>query len=176
MRSETALERRFWRFWLMGLLLLAVQIVMNVWLITDIAPLGISDHQAAATAARVDAIQSRWMDAGVMNLAVISMAVDLLYIAVYSWGAFAGGQIFAASTMPALARIGKITMMATLGYCLTDYAETICQFVQASAIGGNDDLAWAAATVRPIKSVLFLLTFFAILLALAVRRRTRRMA
>ena len=176
MRGEPPVERRFWRFWLAGLLLLAVQIVMNVWLMTDISPLGISDHQAAASAARVDAIQSGWMAAGVMKLAIASIALDLLYIGVYSWGAFAGGRMFAASKMPALSRLGKITMIATLGYCLADYAETICQFVQAAATGGNDELAWVAATARPIKSVLFLVTFFAILLALAVRRRTRRMA
>ena len=176
MRSESPLKRRFWRFWLAGHLLLAAQIVMNVWLMTDISPLGISDHQAAGSAARVDAIQSGWMAAGVMKLAIASMAVDLLYIGVYGWGAFAGGRVFGASKMPALARLGKITMIATIGYCLADYAETICQFAQAAAMGGNDTLAWVAATARPIKSVLFLGTFFAILLALAVRRRIRRMA
>ena len=176
MRDESPLERRFWRFWLAGLLLLAVQIVMNVWLMIDISPLGISDHQAAGSAARVDAIQFGWIAAGVMKLAVISMAVDLLYIGVYGWGAFAGGRMFAVSKMPALARLGKITMIATIGYCLADYAETICQFAQAAATGGNDALAWVAATARPIKSVLFLVTFFAILLTLAVRRRKRRMA
>ncbi len=176
MRGESPLERQFWRFWLAGLLLLAAQIVMNVWLMTDISPLGISDHQASGTAARVDAIQSGWAAAGVMKLAIASMAVDLLYIGVYGWGAFAGGRVFGASKMPGLARLGKITMIATIGYCLADYAETICQFAQAAATGGNDTLAWVAATARPIKSVLFLVTFFAILLALAVRQRKRRMA
>lgn len=173
MRGESALERRFWRFWLAGLLLLAIQIVMNVWLMTDMSPLGISDHQAASTAVHVDAIQSGWMDAGVMHLAIASIALDLLYIGVYCWGAFAGGRMFAVSDRPLLARLGRITIIATLGYCLADYAETICQFVQAAAMGGNDDLAWIAATARPIKTVLFLVTFFAILLGLAIRRMTR---
>ena len=58
MRGESALERRFWTFWLVGILLLAAQIVMNIWLITDASPLGISAHQAAGSAARVDVIHA----------------------------------------------------------------------------------------------------------------------
>lgn len=173
MHRETALERHFWRFWLIGLLLLAMQIVMNVWLMTDASPLGISDHQAAGTAARVNAIQAGWVRAGVIDLAVISMGVDLTFIGVYSWGAWAGGKMFAKSPHAMLARLGTIILLAAAGFVLADYIETICQIVQVAVIGGNDRLAGIAAQVRPLKMVLFLVTFFGLLLALVIRRMTR---
>jgi hypothetical protein len=173
MNRETALERRFWTFWLVGLLLLAVQIVVNVWLMTDISPLGISDHQAARMAARVDAIQAGWVRAGVMDLAVISMSVDLIFIGAYAWGSWAGGRMFAKSSRAILARLGTIIMLAAVGFGLADYIETVCQIVQAAVTGGDDGLAGIAAQVRPVKTVLFLVTFFGILVALVIRRMTR---
>lgn len=172
--GETKLERRFWRFWLSGILLFAVQIVLNVWLMNDISPLGISDHQAAATAARVDAIQAGWATSGFMGVALFSMAIDLLFIAVYSWGAFAGGRFFAASDGGYVSRLGKVIMFAAVGFCLTDYAETISQVIQATTGVGNDMLAQVAASVRPVKSILFLVTFFGLLTALGMRRMARR--
>lgn len=176
MRNETALERRFWTFWLIGILLLAAQIVMNVWLVTEVSPLGISDHQAAGSAARVNAIHSGWATADVMDLAIYSMELDLIFIGVYAWGAFAGGRMFAASSHAMLARLGKIIMFAAIGFAITDYAETISQLIQAAVTGGDDMLASIAATVRPIKMVLFLVTFLGVLIGLAIRRMTHRAA
>lgn len=176
MRNESALERRFWTFWLLGILLLAALIVINTWLVTAASPLGISDHQAAASAARVEAIHSGWMAAGVMDLAIYSMELDLIFIGVYAWGAFAGGRMFAASSHFMLARLGKIIMVAAIGFAITDYAETISQLVQAAVTGGDDMLASIAATVRPIKMVLFLVTFLGLLIGLAIRRMTNRTA
>jgi hypothetical protein len=176
MRNESALERRFWTFWLSGILLLAAQIVMNVWLITETSPLGIGDHQAAANAARVETIHAAWATAGVMDLAIFSMELDLIFIAVYAWGAFAGGRMFAASSRPMLARLGTIIMFASVGFAITDYAETISQLLQAAVTGGDDMLASIAATVRPIKTILFLVTFFGVLVGLAIRRMSSRAA
>lgn len=170
------LERRFWRYWLAGILLLAVQIVMNVWLVNDVSPLGISDHQAAGTAARVGAIQAGWVMSGVMDVALVSIIVDLLFIGIYSWGAFAGGRFFAAANGAYLSRLGKVIMFAAAGFCLTDYAETISQFIQVATGTGRDVLAQIAAAVRPVKSILFLVTFFGLLTALAIRRIARRAA
>lgn len=176
MPTESPLERRFWRFWLSGILLLAVQIVMNVWLITDVSPLGISDHQAAGNAARIDAIHSSWTASGVMHLAIAGMILDLIFIGVYAWGAFAGGRMFASSGRNMLSRLGSIIMVAAVGFCIADYAETICQLVQATFTGGNDKLASTAANARPVKTVLFLVTFFGLMLGLFIRRMTRRTA
>ncbi|MBL0925145.1 MAG: hypothetical protein IBJ12_11860 [Sphingomonadaceae bacterium] len=171
---ETLLERRFWRFWLTGLLLLAAQIVMNVWLITDIAPLGISDHQAAGTATRVNEIQASWESAAVMKLARLSMLVDLCFIGIYTFGAAAGGLLFAREKTALLKRVGVIVLVCAILFGITDYVETISQFVQAMRGEGSDALAGLAASVRPIKSVAFLITFFGLLAALWIRRTARR--
>jgi hypothetical protein len=176
MRSESALERRFWTFWLLGILLLAGQIVMNVWLITQVSPMGISDHQAAGNAARVEAIHAGWAALEVMDLAIYSMELDLIFIGVYAWGAFAGGRMFAASPHAMLARLGTIIMFAAVGFAISDYAETISQLIQAAVTGGNDMLAGIAANVRPLKMVLFLITFLGVLVGLTIRRIPRRVA
>jgi hypothetical protein len=176
MRSESALERRFWTFWLLGILLLAGQIVMNVWLITEVSPMGISDHQAAGNAARVEAIHAGWVALEVMDLAIYSMELDLIFIGVYAWGAFAGGRMFAASPHAMQARLGTIIMFAAVGFAITDYAETISQLIQAAITGGNDMLAGITANVRPLKMVLFLITFLGVLVGLTIRRIPRRVA
>lgn len=174
MHGESVLERRFWRYWLAGILLLAVQIVMNVWLMTDVSPFGISDHQAAGSAARVDSIQAGWEASSVMWIAISSMLLDCLFIGVYSWGAFAGGRLFASSHSALLSRLGKVIVMAAVAFCAADYTETISQLVQAIRGQGSDNLAHIAATMRPIKTILFLVTFFGLLMALYIRRTTRR--
>jgi hypothetical protein len=173
---ETPLERRFWRFWLAGLLLLAAQIVLNVWLKTDVAPGGISDHQAAATAARVDAIQASWLAADVTKLAQFSMIIDLCFIGIYAFGAAAGGLLFSREKMPALRRLGLVILISAIVFGIADYVETLAQFIQAIEGQGSDMLAGLAANARPIKSVTFLVSFFGLLAALFLRRRARRSA
>lgn len=174
MHGESALERRFWRYWLAGMLLLALQIVLNVWLVNDVSPLGISDHQAAGSAMRVDAIHAGWQASDVMKLALSSMILDCLFIGVYSRGAYAGGRLFASGQNALLSRLGKIITVAALGFCAADYAETISQLVQAIRGQGSDSLAYVAATMRPVKTIAFLVTFFGLLMALYIRRTTRR--
>lgn len=176
MRGESRLERNFWRYWLGGLLILAAMIAMNPWFANDVSPWGIRDHQAAGTAARVDAIQAAWQAVGVMGLARFGMALDLIYIGVYSFGAYCGGRLFAASQSVGLRRLGWVIMAAAIIVGLADYAETICQFIQAMTFRGDDGLAVIAATAQPIKSIAFLTSFFGLLAALAVRRMTRRAA
>ncbi len=173
---ESKLERNFWRYWLGGLLLLALMIAMNPWLSNDVSPWGIRDHQAAATAARVDAIQLAWQAAGVVNLARLGMAIDLIYIAVHSYGAYCGGRLFAQASQPMLRRLGWVIVAAAMILGVADYIETICQFVQIMALKGSDTLAGIAATAQPIKSVAFLITFFGLLTALFLRRMKRRAA
>jgi hypothetical protein len=171
---ETLLERRFWRFWLGGLLLLALMIAMNPMFANEVSPWGIRDHQSAGTAARVDAIQAAWQAAGVMGWARVGMAIDLIYIAVYSFGAYCGGRLFATSSSPALRRMGWVVVACAIIVCVADYAETICQFIQGMTMQGSDLLAGIAATAQPIKSIAFLVTFFGLLAALWIRRTARR--
>ena len=174
--SETKLERRFWRFWLGGLLLLALMIAMNPLFTNEISPWGIRDHQSAGTAARIDAIQEAWQAAGVMGWARLGMAIDLVYIAIYSFGAYCGGRLFMQSNRPTLRRLGWVVVAAAIIVGVADYAETICQFVQAMTMAGSDLLAGIAATAQPIKSIAFLTTFFGLLAALLFRRMALRAA
>lgn len=170
---ESKLERNFWRYWLAGLLILAAMIAMNPWFTNEVSPWGIRDHQAAGTAVRVDAIQGAWQAAGVMNLARFGIALDLIYIGIYSFGSYCGGKLFAGSERPSLRRLGWVIIAAAIIVGVADYTETICQFIQAMTFQGSDLLAGIAATAQPIKSIAFLTTFFGLLAALAVRRMTR---
>jgi len=176
MQPESTLERNFWRYWLGGLLLLALMIAMNSWFSNAVSPWGISDHQAAATAARVDAIQRAWQSAGVLDLARTGIAIDLIYIAVYSLGAYYGGRLFAQSPKPSLRRLGWIIVVAAIIVGVADYVETICQFIQIMTLKGSDLLAGIAATAQPIKSTAFLTTFIGLLTALCLRRIEKRAA
>lgn len=174
--TETVLEKRFWRYWLGGLLILAIMVAMNPWFSNYVSPWGIRDHQSAATAVRIDAIQAEWQALGVMNLARIGIALDLIYIGVYSFGAYCGGRLFAQSARPSLRRLGWIIVAAAVVVGVADYAETLCQFVQAMTFKGDDMLASIAATAQPIKSIAFLTTFVGLLVALLLRRMARRAA
>ena len=174
MTTESKLEKQFWRFWLGGLLILAVMIAMNPWFANTVSPWGIRDHQAAGTAMRVDAIQAAWQAEGVMNLARLGIAIDLVYIGIYSFGAFCGGRLFAQSKRAYLRRLGWIVVGAAIIVGVADYTETICQFVQAMNFEGNDSLAYVAAVAQPIKSIAFLITFFGLLAALLLRRMAGR--
>jgi hypothetical protein len=174
--NEGLLEKRFWRFWLGGLLILAIMIAMNPWFSNDVSRWGIRDHQSAATALRVDAIQAAWQAAGVMDLARLGIALDLIYIGVYSFGAYCGGRLFAQSDRPSLRRLGWIIVAAAVVVGVADYTETICQFVQAMTFKGDDMLASIAATAQPVKSIAFLTTFAGLLAALLLRRIKRRSA
>lgn len=174
--TETAAEKNFWRYWLFGLLLFAAMIVLNPLLSNGNAPMGISDHQTAGTAAKIDVIQRAWQAAGVLLIARASMAIDLLFIGVYSWGAWNGGKFMRGQSMPSVRRIGGVVMAATLVFLVTDYTETICQFVQVMQFKGSDQLAGIAAAVQPVKSVAWLVTFIGLLAALLFRRMARRTA
>lgn len=174
--NETVLEKRFWRYWLGGLFILAIMIAMNPWFSNPVSPWGIRDHQSAATAIRVDAIQAAWQVADVMNLARFGIALDLIYIGIYSFGAYCGGRLFAQSERPSLRRLGWVIIAAAVVVGVADYAETICQFVQAITFKGDDVLARIAATAQPIKSTAFLTTFLGLLVALILRRMARRPA
>lgn len=171
---ESKLERNFWRFWLGGLLILAAMIAMNPWFVTEISPWGIRDHQSAGTADRVDAIQLAWQANGVLAMARLAMAIDLVYIAIYSFGAYCGGRLFARTAKPGLRRLGSVIIIAALILAAADYTETICQFIQVISLQGSNRLAAIAAFAQPIKSIAFLTTFFGLLAALLLRRTARR--
>ncbi len=174
--TETSTETQFWRYWLFGLLLFAAMIALNPTLSTSVSPMGISDHQTAGTAAKVDSIQQAWKAAGVLLIARASMLIDLLFISVYSWGAWNGGKFMRSDASPNVRRIGGLVMGASLVFLVTDYTETICQFVQVIQFKGSDMLATIAAKAQPVKSLAWIVTFVGLLAALLLRRMARRSA
>ena len=169
-----ATEKTFWWYWLGGLGLLALMGATNPMLGTPVAPDGILDHQAASTAAMVDAIQQSWADRGVMPLARISMAIDLLFIGVYTRGAVAGAQIFRGNHNVLIRRLGALILAAAAVFCIGDYTETISQFVEAMTFRGSDLLSAIHSTARPIKHVAFLVTLVGLPTALILRRITAK--
>ena len=174
--TETSIEKQFWRYWLFGLLLFAAMIALNPTLSTSVSPMGISDHQTAGTAAKIDAIQRAWQAAGVLLIARASMMIDLLFIGVYSWGAWNGGKFMRRDASPNVRRIGGLVMGASLVFLVTDYVETFCQFIQVMQFKGNNALANVAATVQPVKTLAWIVTFVGLLAALLLRRMARRSA
>jgi hypothetical protein len=67
-------------------------------------------------------------------------------------------------------------MVAAFGFAAADYAETISQLLQAAVTGGHDMLSGVAATARPVKMILSLVTFFGVLIGLAIRSWKSRAA
>jgi len=163
--------KNFWRYWLGGILLFAVMVALNPSITVAGVPQGIGDHQAAATAVRVNEIHSAWQSAGVLDIAKFGMAIDLLFIGIYAFGAFIGGMLFRAMPSAAMRRLGSVIVVAAVIFCIADYAETISQFVQIMQAQGSDNLAGIAAFVQPIKMIAFLTTFVGILAGLLLQRR-----
>lgn len=171
-----SLKRAFLWSWIGGLVLFAIVIALGMPLVLTEVPGGILDHQAAATAAEVDRIQAAWRSAGLWNQAAIAMAGDLVFIGVYGIGCVLGGLWFFLSTNQTLRILGIVGLLSGATFLLTDYAETISQFIQLWRFEGDDDLAGLAATVRPIKVAAWIVATLAILIALLLEWRSRRTA
>ncbi|QPD00239.1 hypothetical protein [Qipengyuania soli] len=170
------LKRAFLWTWIGGLVLFAIVIALSLPLVLTEVPGGIADHQAAATAAEVDRIQNAWRLAGLWNQAAIAMIGDLVLIGVYGVGCMLGGRHFMTSSTSRVRSLGMVSLMAGFLFLATDYTETVAQFVQLVQFEGDDVLAGLAATVRPIKMAAWIIATLAILLALALDRKSRRTA
>ena len=157
------------RWWLWGLLAFAVVIVMSLAITApEAVTWGIGEHQAAGTAQRVNEIQAQWREGGVRGIALAAMLGDLVFIGIYGWGSWLAGRSFMA--IPGLLRLlGLVVAVAAIIFMLCDYTETVLQVIQLVRERGSDAMAGTAATVRPIKVVAWLVTFFGIIAALIVR-------
>lgn len=165
-------ERAFRRYWPAGLALFAFVIWLGWPLGIPSVPGGILDHQAAGSAAEVDRIQQAWIAAGLYERARTAMIGDLVFIGVYGLGAWYGGLAFMEHPSPKLRRLGMLIVAASALFVLTDYTETIAQFIQLVEERGSDGLSSIAAMVRPVKIVAWVVTFAGILAGLVVRRKT----
>jgi hypothetical protein len=157
-------------WWMWGLVAFAVVVALSLAVTAPAdVTLGITDHQAAATAARVDEIQAQWHAGGVRPLAIFAMIGDLAFIAIYGWGSWIAGRSF--MPMDGIVRIiGAVVAASALVFVLTDYTETLLQLVQVLRDQGSDRLAGIAATVRPFKVAAWIVTFVGVIAAWLIRR------
>lgn len=160
------------KWWLLGLGVFAVVILLGI-VLRQSSDFGIVDHQVAATAERVNEIQANWRSSGVRGLAILAMAGDLVFIGIYSYGAWMAGRSLTVGQSGLVRALGSLVVVAALVFCVTDYAETVLQFVQLVSEQGSDAMAGVAATVQPWKVAAWLFTFFGVLAALVVRRFSR---
>ena len=167
--------RNFWIFWLGGLLVFAILVLSGGELSTDIAPAGILDHQSGGSAERIDAIQQSWVEAGVLDLARWGMIGDFVFIGLYTIGGIMGGRlIWQYAQSPSLKKLGLVCVLAYAIFGLSDYVETISQFIQLVGEQGSDTLAGFAAFAQPIKVLTFIAGTLAMIIALIWYRSERR--
>lgn len=167
-------RRLFLAWWISGLIAFAIVIAMSAPLMVEGVPGGITDHQAAPDAARVDAIQTAWDKAGVLEWARWSMIADLVFIGIYGVGSVLGGLYFRSAGRRALGAISLLAITAGTIFLITDYTETIAQFVQLVSMRGDDALASIASACRPLKVASWVVTFVAIVAGLAFEAISKR--
>ena len=167
--------RNFWIFWGGGMALFIYLVVSGGVLQTSVAPNGILDHQSAATAATVNAIQQSWADAGVLDLARWGMIADLIFITLYMSGGIIGGRLlWQRAKSPTLKKIGLLCVLVYFFFGLTDYIETVSQLIQLVRGQGSDMLAATAALVKPVKVIAWIVGTIMMLVALVWRWRETR--
>jgi len=171
-------QRNFWRYWLGGLLLFAILIALAAELKIAEVPGGLAAHQSASSAAAVDRIQMAWQEAGVINIARLVMAIDFLFVTVYSAGAFIGGLLFMRSgpgqlQSPKLRKLGGLIAFAAAVFFVTDNTENAAQTIQLIRMQGDDRLASLAAFLGPIKGVALITSFIGIIAAFLGQRILR---
>jgi hypothetical protein len=151
------------RLWLVGLAIFAVVVALGLWL-QSASDYGIVDHQTAGTAQKVDAIQADWREQGVRWLAILAIAGDLIFIGVYSLGAWRAGRSFLRLDLALARMIGWLVLIAAAIFALTDYLETLLEFVQLLADRGDDAMAAVAAAMQVPKVGAFGVTFFGVVI------------
>lgn len=162
--------RNFWIFWGGGMALFLYLVATSGALETAVAPDGILDHQSAATAGMVNAIQQSWADAGVLKTARWRMIADLVFITLYMSGGIIGGRlIWQRAKSPTLKKLGLLCVLVYFIFGLTDYVETISQLIQLIREQGSDILAGTAALFQPVKIVAWIVGTVAMLAALIWR-------
>lgn len=165
-------EKAPFKFWLLGLGILGSLLIAGM-LAGDASQYNIVDHQAAGTAEMVNTIQADWRANGLRNTVIYGMIADFVFIAIYSWGSFVAGRSLYRSGNTLAQLLGGVVVAAAIVFLLSDYLETILQFIQMLRDEGVDWMAATAATAQPIKFAAFYVTFFGVIVALIVRFVTR---
>jgi len=162
-------------WWVAGLIAFAITIGFHLPLVTEGVPGGMAEHQSAPDAATVDAIQQSWRSDGLWNAAAIAMITDLIFIGIYGIGCVLAG-IYYRGKGGILSLLGWGALASGAVFLVTDYGETIAQFIQLMRFAGDDDLASFASTLRPIKMFTWTSGFVTVLAALIVDRVSSRAA
>lgn len=162
------------RMWLISLAVFALVMAASASITQGDVTFGIIDHQAAGTASRVDEIQTQWREGGVLSLAIIAMMADLAWIWIYALGSYLAGREFATKRRGVLRFLGLFICAAAIVFGITDYTETISQFIQLLQGQGSDTLAGIAAFMQPIKIAAFMAAFIGVIVAIVADRITGR--
>ncbi len=170
----TVTKRTFLIWFFGGLAAFAVAIVLHIPLVIESVPGGIAEHQSAPDAETVDRIHAAWQSAGVYTQAHWAMIADLIFIGIYGVGCVLGGLYYRTKPQGALLALGWISLLSGVVFLLTDYGETIAQFIQLVQQQGSDSLAEFASTLRPIKMATWTSAFLAIIAALIFERFSTR--
>ncbi|BDI61362.1 hypothetical protein [Qipengyuania nanhaisediminis] len=157
------------RPWLIGLAIFALVVLLGIWLRSQ-SIYGIVDHQLAGTAEQVDAIQDQWRAEGVRWLAILAMLGDLVFIGVYGWGAWVVGRALAARDDMLARVLGWTVALAAVLFLITDYAETVLQFIQLVRSDGSDTMARIAASMQGTKIASWIASFVGVLAAIVLNR------
>ncbi len=157
-------------WWVGGLIAFGITLYFHIPLITDGVPGGITEHQRAPDAATVNAIQSSWAADGLMGAASLAMITDLIFIGIYGIGCVLAGQYYRSGRNSVLRILGWAALISGVIFLITDYGETIAQFMQLTNEAGDDDLAAFASTLRPVKMLTWTTGFFTVLAALLADR------
>lgn len=166
----TVSKRTFLIWFFGGLAAFAITLVLHAPLIIEAVPGGILEHQSAPDANTVDRIQAAWMIAGVYTQAHWAMITDLIFIGIYGMGCVLGGLYYRKSPRPVLRVLGWIALISGVIFLLTDFGETIAQFIQLSQQQGSDMLAKFASSLGLTKMTTWTASFLAILSALILDR------
>lgn len=166
----TVSKRAFLLWFWGGIAAFAISHYLHVPLITDGVPGGIAEHQSAPDAATVDAIQSSWHADGLMRQATIAMIADLIFIGIYGIGCVLAGLYFKARAKVVLRVMGWVALVSGAVFLVTDYGETISQFIQLTNFKGDDQLANLASSLGPTKILSWIGAFLAVIAAMIVER------
>ena len=104
------------------------------------------------------------------TLAILAMLGDLVFIGIYGWGSWIAGRGFMEKGRVFVRGVGLVIACSALLFVLTDYGETVLQFIQLVRERGSDGMASTAASLQPIKVMAWITTFVGILLALVIHR------
>lgn len=164
-------SRRAFLWWFLGGLgAFAITLALHAPLAVDGVPRGIVEHQGAPDAATVDRIHATWKAAGVYGQAHIAMISDLIFIGIYGVGCVLGGLYYRSKRSAALRVLGTVALVAGALFLVTDYGETIAQFIQLVQGRGSDGLAGLASSLGPTKIASWISAFLALVAALIVER------